>query len=232
MKTWRTSLVGWSAAAALGLCLTLPGTAAEEGGDKVKLEIKRPKPAFVGTPKNLSKDFLAQMEKPNTPEVTIMAPKGTKVLSAGKEVTSSDSAPIIGSLELLTDGDKEATDGSWVELGPGKQHVQIDLGEAASIFGIVVWHQHSDPRVYRDVVVQVSDDPNFIDNVTTIYNNDLDNSSGMGIGKDLMYLETFKGKVIDAKGIKGRYVRLYSNGSTADDQNHYTEVEVYGTPAK
>lgn len=229
MKTWRTSLIGWSAAAALGLCLALPGKAAD---DKEKLEIKRPKPSFVGTPKNLSKDFLAQMEKPNTPEPTIMVPKGTKLLSAGKEVTSSDSAPIIGSLDLITDGDKEATDGSWVELGPGKQHVQIDLGEQANIFAIAVWHQHSDPRVYRDVVAQVSDDPNFIDNVTTIYNNDLDNSSGLGIGKELMYLETFKGKLIDAKGIKGRYVRLYSHGSTADDQNHYTEVEVYGTPAK
>ena len=32
--------------------------------------------------------------------------------------------------------------------------------------------------------------------------------------------------------MKGRYVRCYSKGSTADDQNHYTEVEVYGVPAK
>lgn len=229
MKTWRKSVIGWSAAAALGLCLALPGNAAD---DKVKLEVKTPKPAFVGTPKNLSKDFLAQMEKPKTPQPTIMVPKGTKVLSAGKEVTSSDSAPIIGSLDLITDGDKEATDGSWVELGPGKQHVQIDLGEPANIYAIAVWHMHSDPRVYRDVVVQLSDDENFIDNVTTIYNNDLDNSSGLGIGKELMYLENYKGKLIDAKGMKGRYVRLYSNGSTADDQNHYTEVEVFGTPAK
>jgi hypothetical protein len=28
--------------------------------------------------------------------------------------------------------------------------------------------------------------------------------------------------------VTGRYVRCYSKGSTADDQNHYTEVEVYG----
>jgi hypothetical protein len=230
MKTWRTSVIGWSAAAALGLCLTLSGNAAEEG-EKVKLEIKTPKPAFVGTPKNLDPEILKQMEKPSTPQPTLMVPKGTKLLSAGKEVTSSDSAPIIGSLDLITDGDKEATDGSWVELGPGKQHVQIDLGEAANIAAIVVWHQHSDPRVYRDVVVQVSSDPNFINDVTTIYNNDLDNSSGLGIGKEKMYFENFKGRLIDGKGVKGRYVRLYSNGSTSDDQNHYTEVEVYGTPA-
>ena len=30
------------------------------------------------------------------------------------------------------------------------------------------------------------------------------------------------------KGLKARYVRFYSNGSTADDLNRYTEVEVYG----
>jgi len=230
MKTWRTSLIGWSAAAALGLCLALPASSfgAEE---QEKLEYKKPKPAFVGTPKNLDPEILKQMEKPGK-QPTLMVPKGTKLLSAGKPVTSSDSAPIIGSLELITDGDKEATDGSWVELGPGKQHVQIDLGGAANVAAVVVWHQHSDPRVYRDIVVQISDDENFINNVTTVYNNDLDNSSGLGIGKEKMYFENFEGKVIDVKGVKGRYVRLYSNGSTADDQNHYTEVEVYGTPAK
>ena len=28
--------------------------------------------------------------------------------------------------------------------------------------------------------------------------------------------------------VKGRYVRLYSNGNTSNDTNHYIEVEVYG----
>jgi hypothetical protein len=32
--------------------------------------------------------------------------------------------------------------------------------------------------------------------------------------------------------VKGRYVRLYSNGNTSNDLNHYVEVEVYGTPVK
>ncbi|MCA9245144.1 MAG: hypothetical protein KDA32_14390, partial [Phycisphaerales bacterium] len=68
--------------------------------------------------------------------------------------------------------------------------------------------------------------------VTTVYNNDHDNSSGMGVGTDKEYWETFEGRLIDGKGAKGRYVRLYSNGSTEDDQNHYTEVEVFATPAK
>ena len=30
---------------------------------------------------------------------------------------------------------------------------------------------------------------------------------------------------------QARYVRLYSNGNTANDLNHYVEVEVFGKPA-
>ena len=50
--------------------------------------------------------------------------------------------------------------------------------------------------------------------VTTIFNNDFHNELGLGAGKDLNYIETYQGKLIDAKGVKGRYVRLYSNGNT------------------
>ena len=32
--------------------------------------------------------------------------------------------------------------------------------------------------------------------------------------------------------VKGRYVRFYSKGNTSDDQNHYTEVEIYGFEGK
>jgi hypothetical protein len=85
--------------------------------------------------------------------------------------------------------------------------------------------------VFHSVIVQVSDDPNFIDGVTTLFNNDQENAAGLGIGKDREYFETYEGKLIDAKGIKARYVRLYSKGSTYQDPlNRYTEVEVYGLP--
>ena len=40
-----------------------------------------------------------------------------------------------------------------------------------------------------------------------------------------------EGKLIDAKGVKGRYVRLYSKGNTTNKLNHYIEVEVFGKPA-
>jgi hypothetical protein len=82
-----------------------------------------------------------------------------------------------------------------------------------------------------DVIVQISEDPDFIDGVTTVFNNDMDNSAGLGVGADMHYVETYFGEVFDARGLRGRYVRLYSNGNTANESNHCIEVEVYGRPS-
>ena len=87
-------------------------------------------------------------------------------------------------------------------------------------------------RSYEDVIVQVADDEEFTENVQTIYNNDVDASAKMGIGRDRPYIETHLGLLIDAKGVTGRYVRLYSRGNNANELNHYVEVEVFGRPAK
>jgi len=197
----------------------------------VPLEFKLPKPAFKGTPKHVPPG--TNLEKPRKgPRPPLMVPKGLKNVAAGKKVTSSDSEPIIGEIKFVTNGDKEASEGSYVELGPGLQWAQIDLRERYKIHAILVWHYHANAQVYHDVVVQVADDADFITNVRTVFNNDHDNSSGLGLGDAKEYWETYEGKLIDAKGIEARYVRLYSKGSTADDQNHYTEVEVYALPAK
>lgn len=204
------------------------GTAAVSGDMKV-LELDLPKPVFVGTPKNIK---VENLEPAGTKQEPLQVPKDVTNLAEGKEVTASDDEPIIGELEQITDGDKEASDGSYVEFGPGVQWVQIDLEEQSEIFAIVVWHYHQQARVYHDVVVRIADDPDFISNVTTVYNNDHDNSANLGVGKDLAYIETNEGKQIKVDGVKGRYVRLYSNGNTGNDTNHYIEVEVYGRPAK
>ncbi|MCH7702135.1 MAG: hypothetical protein IID37_10650 [Planctomycetes bacterium] len=190
-----------------------------------------PKPAFKGTPKHIPPN--SNLEKPRKGRrPPLLTPKGTANISAGKKVRCSDDDPIIGEAELITDGDKEASEGSYVELGPGLQYAQIDLERGFAIHAVVVWHYHGSARVYHDVIVQVSDDRDFISGVTTLYNNDHDNSSGLGLGRDKEYWDTYEGRLIDAKGVVGRYVRLYSNGSTSDDQNHYTEVEVFGLPVK
>jgi len=83
----------------------------------------------------------------------------------------------------------------------------------------------------RDVIVQVSADPEFKDHVTTVFNNDVDNSSGLGVGTDREYFETHEGKIVDAKGVKGRYVRAYTNGSSLSALNCWQELEVYALPA-
>ena len=152
-------------------------------------------------------------------------------LAKGKKVTASDPDPVTGTLDLVTDGDKSADEGSWVELGPGKQWVQIDLGADAAISAVWVWHFHSQARAYLDVVVQISEDADFKTGVTTIFNNDAGNELGLGAGKDYAYVETYEGRLMDAKGVKGRYVRLYSKGNTTNKLNHYIEVEVFGKPA-
>lgn len=187
------------------------------------LMLSLPAAVTIGTPKNLPPGLVVEKYSP-TPRKPMMVPKGTVLLSKGKPVTSSDSAPVIGELSLITDGSKDAGDGNFVELGPYKQWVQIDLGRTATISSVALWHYHSEFAVYKDVVVQVSNDADFVEGVTTVF----DNTSKPGSRKDPLYFESFQGRVIDAKGVKGRYVRLSSNGSTSGDENRYTEVEVYG----
>ena len=191
--------------------------------DQVPLKTDLPKPLFVGTPVPFKVPNLEPKQRGKRPD--FLVPAGTTNLARGKKVTASDNAPVVGTLDLITDGDKEGDEGSWVEFAPGKQWVQIDLEKEADISAVIVWHYHSQERVYLDVVVQVSDDPKFEKDVTTIFN---DSAAG---GKDLAYIETYEGKLIDAKGVKGRYVRLYSNGNTTNKMNHYIEVEVFGKPA-
>jgi len=195
----------------------------------VPIDIELPKPMFVGTPQDTR---VANLEKPlGKPRPPLLAPAGTTNVALGKPVASSDEEPIIGEIEMITDGDKEAADGSYVELAPFVQHVTIDLEAIHEIYAIVMWHYHKQARVYFDVVVQVADDPDFITNVRTLFNNDIDNTAGIGVGEEMHYTETNEGKLIDAMGVKARYVRLYSNGNTSNDLNHYIEVAVFGKPA-
>jgi hypothetical protein len=197
--------------------------------DKIPLKTELPKPLFVGTPVPVKLPNLEPPREGKRPDFMVLA--GTTNLAAGKKVTSSDKEPVMGTIDLVTDGDKAGDEGSWVELAPGKQWVQIDLEKAANIYAIMVWHYHSQARVYLDVVVQVSDNPEFTKDVTTVFNADSQNELGLGAGKDLAYIESYEGKLIDAKGVKGRYVRLYSKGNTTNKLNHYIEVEVFGKPA-
>lgn len=210
------------------LAFALAPIGAQQDPAKEELKLKLPKPMFIGTPTNL--------RSPNLEKITgksrgpFYVPKGTVLLSLKKKVTSSDSQPVIGELDMITDGEKNGGDGFFVELGPTPQWVQIDLGESRALHAMLVWHYHSQARVYHDVIVRTSDDPAFKTGVTTVFNNDHDNSAKLGPGTDKEYIEVAEGKLFDPKGVKARYVRLYSNGNTTNDLSHYVEVEVYGSP--
>jgi len=223
----RTPVAAWVAVlAGLGLA----GQLEAQSSKLVPIPIELPKPMFQGTPQNIS---VPNLEKPlGRARDPFLAPAGVKNVAVDRPVTSSDMEPIIGDIEQVTDGDKSGAEGSYVELGPGLQQVTIDLGKPHEIYAVLFWHFHRTARAYLDVVVQVADDEGFEKNVRTIFNNDHDNSSGLGAGSDMNYVETSEGKLVDAKGNVARYVRLYSNGNNANELNHYVEVEVFGRPAK
>src|SRR5574338_1081277 len=124
--------------------------AAQPAPGKEELKLKLPKPMFIGTPTNIKSPNLEPITgKPRGP---FYVPKGTVLLSAGKPVTSSDMQPVIGELDMVDDGEKAGGDGYFLELGPGPQWVQIDLGASHPLYAILAWHYHSQARVYRDVV--------------------------------------------------------------------------------
>jgi len=196
---------------------------------KVELKFEIPAPYYGGTPLNYTSPNL---EEPDfKPRPAFFAPDGTALLSKGKPVTTDAGEPRFGKLTFVTDGDKSYQEKSLLGLAPGKHYVQIDLQQEATIYALLLWHYHEADRVYFHTIVQVSSDADFTKDVTTVFNNDAENKEGMGIGKDKEYIEKNTGRLIDAKGAKGRYVRFYANGNTSDDLSHYVEAEVWGKPA-
>jgi len=199
--------------------------------DLVPLQLKLPAPAFIGTPADSAAG--PDVEKPTgKPRPPLMVPSGLSNVALGKPVTSSSTNTPAEKLAKITDGDKEAEESSIILLRKGVQWVQIDLGSPQEIYAILVWHAHDTAKVCHGVVVQVADDAGFTQNVRTLFNNDRQNGDELGVGTDREYFETYEGKLIAAHGAKARCVRLYSRGRTESKMNEYTEVEVYGRPAK
>lgn len=207
-------------------------TAKVQSTELAPIDIKLPGPFFGGTPLPYTNEHL---EEPFlTPRPPFLAPKGAMIISANKPVTSSVHSTVFGKFSMITDGEKGYENDYLTELGSGPQWIQIDLGQPSEIYAVIVWHFHQGDRVYFDFAVRTADDTDFKTNVTTLYNNDYDNSSGIGIGNDKEYIEKAEGRLVPAfkngKATIGRFVRLYSNGNTTDQANHYVEVEVWGKP--
>jgi hypothetical protein len=214
------------AGAACALTLALMPLRADE--TLVPLKLKLPAPVGAGTPKNVPAGSTVELNpKPPPP---LLVPKDVVNVAPGKKISCSDKNANAGDLAKLNDGDKEAEEGGILLLHKGLQWVQFDLGAPHEIFAIVIWHGFDTPKIYRSVLVQVADDADFTQNTRTLFNNDRENSAGFGIGADRQYFESNEGKIIDAKGMRSRFVRLYSNGNSDSLLNEYIEVEIYARP--
>ncbi len=226
MRLTNRNAQRWLLASALTVSLVLPSLVT--AADTAPLPLQLPLPTLKGTPDDLPTG--PNVEKvPDKPRPAFMAPKGVKNVAVGKKVTSSVEKLYTGTLPQITDGKKEAYDEQVVEMRKGTQWVQIDLEKEYPIYAIVIWHDHRWLQVFHDIVVQTAADAEFTKNVKTIFNNDYDNSSGLGIGTDKEYFENHEGKLIDTKGVKARYLRFYSKGSSLSAYNVYQEIEVYAT---
>lgn len=198
--------------------------------DTEPLKLDLPLKTLKGTPEDLPSGPNIDPLSDKAP-APVQVPKGVENVAAGKPVTSSV-RPYLGDLSAVTDGKKDPVDDDAVEFRSGTQWIQVDLGQPYEIYAIAMWHDHRYIQVMHDVILQVSDDPEFKTGVTTLFNNDTDNSSKQGVGTDREYFEQQFGKVVPVKGIKARYVRGYTHGSNQSGLNAWQELEVYALPAK
>ena len=193
----------------------------------VPLLLELPLPGFKSVVVDLPRgDHIEPL--PTKPRPPMLVPPGLTNLARAAKLTCSDRSASAQGLARITSGNKQADEQNLVFLRKGAQWVQLDLGRPCELFAIALWHAHDAPKVYHDVVVQVADDPDFTASVQTLFNNDRANALGLGAGTDREYRETYEGKLIDAKGVEGRYLRFYSKGSTQSALNEYSAIEVYG----
>jgi hypothetical protein len=153
--------------------------------------------------------------------ISVAAQADTNVAS-GKTITSNRTIES-GTAVYCTDDlvDNNYTNGST----GGKQWVKIDFGQSYNIYKVNLWHYYADGRTYHDVIVQLSNNSNFSSGVTTIFNNDTNNSCGCGTGTDAEYAETSTGKLLTFTAVNARYLRTWINGSSVNIYNQWVEVQ-------
>ena len=197
--------------------------------DKVAIKFVLPPPHSSGTPKEIKSDNLEPDPGPGKLRPPIMVPVGfdKKLTTEDTKVTTSEEA-VTGENEYVVDGDKTPDATCMLQLPGGFQFCHLDLGAEKTVSAVCVWHDQGDDRVYKDVIVQLGNDATFKKGVTTIFNNDHDNSAKLGKGSDKEYRERNDGRPIDGKLTMARYVRCYSNGSSSEPVNNYIEIEVFG----
>ncbi len=115
----------------------------------------------------------------------------------------------------------------FIDIGSGAQAITVDLGANFMIDGLRVWRFYGDARTYKDVIYEISTNADFT-NSTKVFNSNTTGSLGLGNGSDFTFSEKSYGHPVYFAPVEGRYVRLWSNGSSANNSNHYVEVQVFG----
>lgn len=155
-------------------------------------------------------------------------PTDLRNLAFGRVPTTSDANATPEKLAQITDGIKTAESQDIVLLRKGLQWVQIDLGSPCEISSIGLWHAYDSFKKYHSVIIQTASDPDFTEEVQTLFNNDRSGTALKGNGSDPEYLESAEGRQIAVNRLTARYVRFYSRGSTESAMNEYTEIEIIG----
>ncbi|MDG0792539.1 discoidin domain-containing protein [Cohnella ginsengisoli] len=170
-------------------------------------------------------------------------PTETNVALGHATVSTNGVVSNAASLNLLVDGDRQTSNYAMIDASTGPKWVQLDLGESFPVSKVNVLNDFNPTatRTGRDIIVQLSNDPTFASGVSTIFNNDSDNTAGQGAGTDSVYLEPTDGSgktIALSTPVSARYVRSWANGHirTADGSiknvNTPVELEVYAaTPA-
>lgn len=136
-------------------------------------------------------------------------------------------------LSNAVDGVKNSTD-NYADMGSDSDvagttsaYFQVDLEDVYSISKINLYRYWFDNRIYTNSVIAISKTEDF-SNAYVVYNTDVNNIHGFGVGTDEGYQETSAGKSWTFDETLGRYVRVYMSGSTSGNTMHIVELEVYG----
>jgi lysophospholipase L1-like esterase len=156
--------------------------------------------------------------------VSVTVDNSTLNLLSGK-IAATNGNNNATALGWITNGDKTLT--NIADMGAGAIYLQYDLGSSVNLGDIKLWHYYGDPRSYHDVLVELSNSSTFATGNTIVFNNDTNNSLGLGAGTDSEYAESSAGKDISFSPVSARYIRIYSNGSSSNTANHYVEAEAY-----
>ena len=182
---------------------------------------------------------LAPAPTPGHGPPPVLVPVGSDTnLALGRPVRSSTTFPLIGSLEIITNGNIGHGYDNLVEIGPDHAWIEIDLGAEYRVDGLHIFRftDHTS-AAYRATVIEIDTQPHpgipptgpdTASTAVVVHNSDDLNSIGLGTGNHRAYVEPHYGHYMRIKPVVGRYVRIHTHGNACDPLTRYREIKVYG----